>query len=56
MVFQNCLNQFRHLFVTFGRADLAGVEHRERHACVAGGIVLDVVVAEQQARRLARRE
>jgi len=25
MVFQNCLNQFRHVFVTFGRGDLAGI-------------------------------
>jgi len=25
MLFQNCLNQFRHLFVTFGRRDLPGI-------------------------------
>lgn len=45
LIFHNLLNQFRHLFVTFGRADLAGVRRFMIRVttAVTGGMVLVTV-------------
>jgi hypothetical protein len=45
MLFHQCMNQFRHLFVTFGREDRSGVRRFMRRVTVAvTGIMLVVVL------------